>query len=271
MPGFVQRTGGYAESSGRAGLHFQARWPTLLDMVREAIGAPDQGNVACECTSTSAAAATRRVPPEWWVSKHLVTHMHRRLPLTPPMRMATCLATSPKTCTALRSAMLRAMPMSPSVYTQLAIGMRTHLHLQQVKPCSKRMYIRMLFHLSNHMTMRLAWHMTRPLQRPERTRTGLRITQSDDMRVKQRGSTCGASRLDERFTRPGDTHSVHHCVMDDVIGIAKVGGTHVAADVPMYVARPLVERLPRHVRIPSRPRMNTRMDERIAIRGDCHV
>ena len=136
--------------------------------------------------------------------------------------------------------MLRAMPMSPSVYTQLAIGMRTHMHPQQVTSCSKRMYIRISFHCSNHMTMRVAWHITRPLQRPERTRTGLRITHSDDMRVKQRGSTCDASRLDERLNRPGDTYSVRHCVMDDVIRIAKVGGTHVAADVPMCVARPQV-------------------------------
>jgi hypothetical protein len=244
-------------------------------MVRKAIGAPDQGNVACECTSTSAAAATRRVPLERRVSKPLVTHMHRRLPLTRPMRMATCLATSPKpplqTCIALRSAMLRAMPMSPSVYTQLAIGIRTHMHPQQVTSCSKRMYIRISFRCSNHTAMHLAWHITQPLQRPERTRTGLRITQSDDMRVKQRGSTCDASRLDERLNRPGDTYSVHHCVMDDVIRIAKVGGTHVAADVPMNVARPLVERLPRNVCIPSRPRMNRRMDGRIAIRGDCQV
>ena len=180
MPGSCSGPGAMRNRAG-ARLQSQWRWPPLLDMVREAIGPPDQGNVACECTSTSAASATRRAPPPWWVSTHLVTHTARRMPLIPAMRLTACLATSPKpplqTCAALRSSKLRANT-HVAVRVHVAGHTPAHAHAATTgQACSKRMYIRMSVSPFHTQDNALGVAHDAAMQRPERPRTGLRVTQ----------------------------------------------------------------------------------------------
>jgi hypothetical protein len=244
-------------------------------MVRDAIGAPDLGNVACECALTSTAADAGPAPTEWWVSTHLMTHMERRLPHTRRRRVTSRFATSPDTSLQMRAPLrctsLRAIPMSTRVQTRLATCMYTYLQQQQVKPCSKRMYTHILLQRSMRMTMYLVWRKTRPLEYPKLTRMGLRVTQSEDMQLEQRGSTRGAPRLNVHLDWPCNGHSLQCGFMRGGIRIASTGGTHIATGKAMYAAGPLVERLPTRVCRSSRSDMYSRMRWHVATRSGLPV
>lgn len=244
-------------------------------MARDAIGPPDQGNVACECAPTSTASDTGLAPTPWWVSTHLVKRTARGLPHIRAMRVTGCLATAPwprlQTCAPLRCSRLRPIRVSTSLYTPLTILLRTRMQTPQVIPCSKRMYTHIPFHRSIHRTMRLAWRMTQPCEHPELPRTALCVTQSEGMRLEQDGGMRLSTGLTSRVEQPRNQRSDNGRYMCSDRRIATPCGTHSALWSTTHGEAPLVSGLPRHTCMPTPRGMNSLVGGCMATRSAMHA